>query len=235
MLVAAAFCPAPPLLVPAVASGAAAELDAVRRAVDQATRDLRAAQPDLLVVVGDGPRGDHPGGSVGSLAGFGLDVTVALGSGRAGNRGPTLPTSLTVGAWLLAHSGWSGAVTGVSVPPDLATPLSVELGEAVSARAQRVALLVLGESSARLDARAPGAFDPDAPLVHAGLSTALATVDRPVLLGLDEPTASRLMISGRVPWQLAVGASLAVTLRGRVIADEAPYGVGYLVASWTSR
>jgi hypothetical protein len=57
MLVAAAVCPCPPLLVPEVAAGAATELDTARAACTDALGVLSAARPDLLVVVGpaDGP------------------------------------------------------------------------------------------------------------------------------------------------------------------------------------
>ncbi|OSC55333.1 hypothetical protein B5180_40185, partial [Streptomyces sp. BF-3] len=49
MLVAAAVCPCPPLLVPEVAAGAAPELDAARDACLDAVGVLAAARPDLLV------------------------------------------------------------------------------------------------------------------------------------------------------------------------------------------
>jgi hypothetical protein len=44
------------------------------------------------------------------------------------------------------------------------------------------------------------------------------------------------MISGRGPWQVLDGASggdLTGRLTGRLLYDDAPYGVGYFVASWT--
>ncbi|MFD8069425.1 hypothetical protein ACFV3J_25735, partial [Streptomyces parvulus] len=52
MLVAAAVCPCPPLLVPEVAAGAAPELDAARAACADALGVLAAARADRLVVVG---------------------------------------------------------------------------------------------------------------------------------------------------------------------------------------
>ncbi|HBF82487.1 MAG TPA: hypothetical protein DD420_21920, partial [Streptomyces sp.] len=82
MLVAAAVCPCPPLLVPEVAAGAAPELDAARAACADAVGVLAAARPDLLIVTGAaGPEdeGAFPAGSSGSFAGFGVDLTVRLG------------------------------------------------------------------------------------------------------------------------------------------------------------
>ncbi|MGW6508255.1 hypothetical protein ACWGCP_12000, partial [Streptomyces niveus] len=52
MLVSAAVCPCPPLLVPALAAGAAPELDAARDACADALGVLAASRPDRLVVVG---------------------------------------------------------------------------------------------------------------------------------------------------------------------------------------
>ncbi len=251
VLVAAAFCPAPPVLVPDVASGAAAELDDVRSAALAAIDALGASDPDLLVLVGDGPQGEYPSGSSGSLTGFGVDLTVTLGSVSplvsSGLVSPTpMPVSLTVGAWLLARSGWSAPVAAVSVPDDLEADAASRDGQRWSVRADRVAMLVLGESSARLAPRAPGGFDPDAPAMHALVRDALATVDTQALLGLDPARARDLMVSGRVPWQVAAGAAgpsassgdrsaLPRGLRGELRADEGPYGVGYLVASWSTQ
>src|SRR5690606_32436916 len=55
-LVAAAVCPHPPMLVPQLAAGAAAELDALRAAAESAVRGRLRAGADGLVTVGGGPR-----------------------------------------------------------------------------------------------------------------------------------------------------------------------------------
>src|SRR5215469_16661147 len=56
VLVAAAVCPHPPLLVPEVMGAAGlrpgGEMDAVRSACDAAVTGLAAAEPDLVVVIG---------------------------------------------------------------------------------------------------------------------------------------------------------------------------------------
>ncbi|MFZ0323843.1 MAG: hypothetical protein WAN48_06895 [Actinomycetes bacterium] len=234
MLVGVAFCPAPPLLVPVVASGAAFELDPVRAAALKAIDAVLDATPDLLVVVGKGPAGEFRAGSVGSLAGFGVDLEVTLGAAAGRPELASMPPSLTVGAWLLSQTESAVPVVAVSVADDLTPHAAAEVGEALGRRADRVALLVLGESSACLDARAPGAFDPTAPRAHAVLRDALATVDVVALLALDRAEAARLMVSGRVPWQVAAGGARQVSMVGDLLLDDAPYGVGYLVASWST-
>ncbi|MEZ0161229.1 hypothetical protein AB8850_26065, partial [Streptomyces griseorubens] len=109
MLVAAAACPCPPLLVPEVAAGAAPELDAARAACTDALGVLAAARPDLLVVVGpdDGAGArEYSAGTPGSFRRFGVDLDVRLGQGD-GAAGGELPYGLAVGAWLLGRTGWA--------------------------------------------------------------------------------------------------------------------------------
>src|SRR5690242_15204593 len=110
MLVAAALCPCPPLLVPEAAAGAAPELDAARAACADALGVLAAARTDLLVVVGpaeQGGRGPHPQGTPGSFRGFGVDLDVRLGPGPGTAYDRTLPPSLAVAGWLLERTGWA--------------------------------------------------------------------------------------------------------------------------------
>ena len=98
-------------------------------------------------------------------------------------------------------------------------------------------LVVVGDGSAKRTEQAPGHVDADAGPFDEEVAAALAAVDVGGLLGLEPGRARRLMAEGRAPWQLAAGAvravgAAAVRWRGEVTYDEAPYGVGYLVASW---
>ncbi|WP_166020846.1 class III extradiol dioxygenase subunit B-like domain-containing protein [Streptomyces chilikensis] len=238
MLVAAAVCPCPPLLVPEVAQGAAPELDALRAACDEAVRALVEAKPDLVVVVGAGERDMlHEAGATGSLRGYGVptDVTLGEGEGEGEEGSAALPSALTVGAWLLARSNWAGPVRGYEVSPHgRSTPANGEDGVNLARSSERVGLLVMGDGSARRDVKAPGYLDERAAAVDAGIAKALATGDRDgfLLTGLDEALARDLMISGRSPWQI-LSAAHDDDLDCRLLYDDAPYGVGYFVASWT--
>jgi hypothetical protein len=232
MLVAAAVCPCPPLLVPEVASGAAPELDDLRVACDDALRAVLAAEPELLWVVGPGADYEmFSRGGVGSLLPFGVDLSLTLGAAAAEE---VLPPSLTVGAWLLARSGWSGPVRGIAVPDYLEPPLCGENGVHLAASATRVGLLVLGEGSARRSLKAPGYLDERAEDFDAVVARGLATADRGgELSGLDDELAFELMASGRAPWQVLSGAAAEGGLDAELLYQDAPYGVGYFVAAWT--
>ena len=80
MLVAAAVCPAAPVLVPEVAQGAAGELDDCRAACHDVIATMLAQRPDVVVVVGAGTHTQTlASGSPGSLEPIGVAVHVRLG------------------------------------------------------------------------------------------------------------------------------------------------------------
>ncbi|MBT2414945.1 class III extradiol dioxygenase subunit B-like domain-containing protein [Streptomyces sp. ISL-12] len=238
MLVAAAVCPCPPLLVPDVAAGAAPELDPARAACADALGVLAAARPDRLVVVGpaegSGPE-EYPQGTPGSFRGFGVDVDVWLGpGGDAVTPVRELPYGLAVGAWLLERTGWSDApVEGLGVGESLTAGECAALGRDVGARAGRVAMLVLGDASACRTVKAPGYLDERAAPFDAAVARALGAADLAALGALDQGLARELKVSGRAPWQVLAGAAENAALGGALLYEDAPYGVGYVVAAWS--
>lgn len=214
------MCPHPPLIVPEVACGAAPELDDLRAACAEAVRRLDA---DLIVVVGSGPHArDFGPDASGSLRPYGADVTVGGGD-------PVLPLSLTVGRWLLA--GRTAVYRAVA--EDASPESCARLGAELAGLAARVALLVMGDASACRTERAPGYLDERATGFDAEVARALADADTEALLRLDPGLAGELHAAGRPPWQVLAGAARDGRYAGELLADEAPYGVGYLVASWT--
>jgi hypothetical protein len=288
VLVTAAVCPHPPLLIPA-AMGAAGRGDAgpddagpdrdvpgeawpadvelreLRTCSIAAVAGLLAAGPDLLIVVGGAAQSAVYAGDVtGSLRPFGIPA--AAGSAESG--GPALPLSLTVGAWLLdqadekrplaagragrdrprgrpgdEHGGGPGHGHGGAVPwrrqlravaADLPPADCLRLGAELAGLAPRVALLAMGDASARKAAGVHGAADPAAERYDAEVAAALAAADPGRLAALDPALDGELMIAGRAAWQVLAGAAVGASLRGRLCCAVAPYDVSYLVASWES-
>ncbi|WP_189938315.1 class III extradiol dioxygenase subunit B-like domain-containing protein [Streptomyces sulfonofaciens] len=242
MLVAAAVCPCPPLLVPEVAAGAAPELDAARDACAEAVAVLAASRPDRLVVVGPVAGADRtpfPTGTPGSFQGFGVDLGVRLGApepdGARADR--VLPASLAVAAWLLGHAQWpSVPVSGLGVGDLLGTERCVSTGAEITAGPERVALLAMGDGSACRSLKAPGYLDARAAGFDAAAARALAAADAQALRAVDEELARQVQAAGRAPWQVLAGAAEGSAenpaLKGALLYDDAPYGVGYLVATW---
>ena len=212
MIVAAAVCPHPPVLVPELASGAASELDDVRSAALDSVSALIATGPDRIVVVGTGdlaqPSDESAGGT---LAGHGVDV-------RAGGDDLVLPLSLTIGAWLLDQAGWAGPRTYTT------TPVPTD---------DRVALLVMAGGSARRSLKAPGYLDERAEAHDAAIGAALDRGDADALASLDVHLADELLAPGPralvVLGEMTKGADVTARLRW----DGAPFGVAYWVADWT--
>ena len=217
-LVAGAVCPNPPLLVPELAAGASGELAELRDACRGAVRRLAAAEPDLLYVVGadTAPRARSfaPWGSVVDGA---LDVPEPL------------PLALLVGGWLTAGRHRSF----VAVDGALDTADCTEVGVALAGSAERVALLVMGDGSARRSRQAPGYEDARAEPFDRAVVDALARADAAALLELDPALAEQLMVAGRAAWQVLAGAAGEDLLDAAVLYDAAPYGVGYVVATWS--
>ncbi|MFI2436386.1 class III extradiol dioxygenase subunit B-like domain-containing protein [Streptomyces sp. NPDC018693] len=237
MLVAAAVCPCPPLLVPEVAAGAAPELDPARAACVDALGVLAAARPDRLVIVGpaeEDRRGVYPEGTWGSFRGFGVNLDVRLGRAAPAASEHRLPPSLAVAAWLLERTGWSDApIEGLGVGEPLAAERCIEVGRDIAARAERVALLVMGDASACRTLKAPGYLDERAAPFDASVARALVEADIAALKALDTELARELKASGRAPWQILAGAAEQADLTGALLYEDAPYGVGYLVATWS--
>ncbi|EXU64721.1 hypothetical protein Z951_29250 [Streptomyces sp. PRh5] len=249
MLIAAAVCPCPPLLVPEVAAGAAPELDGLRAECFEVIHALAAARPERLIVLGPADRagrGPHAQGAPGSFRGFGVEVDVRLAAPVAGDFGRegaadggssrSLPTSLAVGAWLLEHAGWDPVVPveGLGVGEPLAAERCIHVGRELAGRAERVALLVMGDGTACRTLKAPGYLDERAAAFDAEVARSLAAADTGALAALDEELAYELKAAGRAPLQVLAGAGEGARLKGELRYDEAPYGVGYFVASWSS-
>jgi hypothetical protein len=232
MLVAAAVCPCPPLLVPEVAAGAASELAALRAACAEAVAELVTAEPDLLVLVGEGPQAEvWTEGGAGTFQRYGVPFGARLPSGPVS--GPELSPALTVGAWLLTQAGVQLPTHACAVPADAPVDRMLGLGQGLAGLADRVGLLVLGDGSACRSVKAPGYLDDRAEAYDAQVARALGAADTAALAGLDPQLSAELLAVGRAPWQVLAGAGQGAGLEGRLRYDEAPYGVGYFVASWT--
>jgi hypothetical protein len=233
-VVAAAVCPHPPLLVPEIASGAAPELDDLRAACLAATDTLSTAS--AVVVIGSAPTPPaprlatitYPAAAGGSFAAYGAPG-VRFGAGD-----PVLPLSLAIGGWLLEQSKAAGLPRTYVAVPATATPHDcLRLGQEIAAGNDRVGLLVMGDGSARRSEHSPVHLHPRAEIFDTTVATALQHSDLDVLKALDPDLATELQAAGRAPWQALAGALEGTTLTPDLTYNAAPYGVGYLVASFT--
>jgi hypothetical protein len=233
----------------------------VRAACRAAVASLTRAEPDLIVVVGGAAAaGEYSGAAAGSLQGFGVPVTIGSGlpvlplsltvgawllcsCGRraAPDEAPAASRSLAAPA----QRPWPGpavaqeprvvagpAVRLRAVARDTPAPDCLRLGAQLAAAAPRVAMLAMGDGSARKATGVPGTPDPAADQYDAEVAAALAAADPGRLARLDAALDRVLSVAGRAAWQVLAGAAAGGQLRGTLRCAAAPFGVGYLVASW---
>ena len=240
-------------------SGDDARIPELRAACAAAVAGLAAARPGLMVIVGRADRtAEYESTAAGSLRDFGVPFSTGAGP-------PVLPLSLTVGAWLVRRFAAMAAdgtgprpsrppcrrIVAVAVAPwrlrlqavaaDMPTADCLRLGAELAALAPRVALLAMGDASARKAAGVHGAADPAAERYDAEVRAAFAAADPGRLARLDAALDDELMVAGRAAWQVLAGAASRGRGSGRRSAAArpdpfaaAPLDVTYLVASWAS-
>ncbi len=228
MIVAAALCPSPPLLVRAL-TGTELVLPELRLACEAAVSELLHAGPDLVVIVGAAADTRR------WVADERLDLALfAPGQGgRAASsaRRQQLPQAIGIGHYLLDEADYSGERLPQSVAYDEPAARCASLGAELAAVASRVALLVLGDGSARRGLKAPGYLDQRSAGFDAEVERLLRAGDVAGLLAIDPGLAKELMATGRPGWQVLAGALSAVKLATRIRYCDDPFGVAYLVAS----
>lgn len=225
---AVAWLPSPPLLIPEI-GGCGAGDDAVtglRKAVAAAVGVVTDAGPRTVVVLGPTDRPCRMAPPVArSWHGFGVGERPTAGGP------PLLPWQLAVGDWLLDHAGWEGErrylgvpVTAAGAPPELAAD-------------GPVGLLVLGDGSVCRGQDSPGGDDPRAAGWDARLAGVLAGGDLAGLRALDAEQGGQLGSTAAASFPVAAAllseGGGAAPARAEVTYDAAPYGVGYLVATWS--
>ena len=250
MLVAAALVPPTALLVPG-ASGATPVLGVERAAAVAAATALRAARPDVVVVVAPGrDAGRHAVGRLHpTLAAAGLDDARLGWTPRATyGRGPAVlvdETAGAVGVLLLDRAGWTGPVELVTV--GMAEPAALQALGARLVSGRSTALLLVGGLSARRGPDGPLETDERAALVDDATVSDLGDLGpaaRSRLAGVPPQLAVELAVSAWAPWQVLVGAVEAsdgspttgapttgapTTVRHHV---SAPFGATYATFSW---
>jgi hypothetical protein len=228
VITAAAICPHPPLLLRELTGGqdVAAHLRgtcaaAVRRLLGDADRVVAVGGADRT-----GRRDPAHQPPVRRL-------------GWTGSGAPELPLSLGIGRRLLDEAGWTKPVelVGVDGHADAAEVVRVaaDLGRDLGGANERVAVLVLGDGSARRGEKAPGFLDDRAVDVDEVIATALQHGDAAALAGLDPATAEDLLVHGRAALAVLgalVGAAQLTVVRPELCYRDDPFGVSYFVALW---
>jgi hypothetical protein len=226
VIISAALCPAPPLLAREL-TGADPVVPELRQACLNAAAGLLRARPDVIAVVGAGERtATWDGAAWLDLSRFAPGIGLAAADGA-----PVLPLPLGLGARLLEQAGYDGPRLLQLVGEDEPAGRCAELGAAIAGSAGRVALLAMGDGSARRGPKAPGYFDARSGPFDAEVERAVRVGDLDALLAIDEALARELMATGRPAWQVLAGALQGTKPATEISYRDDPFGVAYLVAS----
>jgi hypothetical protein len=136
------------------------------------------------------------------------------------------PLSLMIAEWLLRGRATNPTYVAIGADgrPESPWPETPE----------PIALLVMGDGSARRSLKGPGYLDERAQLFDDAVVAALAAGSVDGLADLDLALAAELLVGGAATWVAA--ANLIGTerhWRGEILYADAPYGVMYAVAFWS--
>lgn len=245
VLASVVFVPSAPLLVPAIAGPRADDTGPVRTATLAAGRGLADAA-SRWVAIGAADAGRSGRGPSGTFARFGVDVPVSLldpteseaDSGAVGiDR--DMPLTMLIAGWLRGEVG-VGEVTPLILPPDSSVDDCTRIGADARARIDAavgpVGVLVVGDGATSMTARAPGGgLRASSIVLQQRIVEALAGADRAALADLEAGECDAEGVSGRPAWQVAAALCADDDLDGELRYADAPFGVGYVVATWTPR
>jgi hypothetical protein len=226
VLSAIAIIPSAPVMVPELASGAAAEVADLREALFTAAASL----PDRWIAIGVGPADsvvEPP--QAGTFAGYGADVRVALSPERA--EAPTqLPLCALIAGWLRGQAKPEAHVEVRVYADDLDVDKALTHGRQLRAEiedaADPVGVLIVADGSNTLTAPAPGGYNPASVPVQDAVDDVLARGHIAALTALPSN------IVGRVAFQVLAGLAEPEPRSCEELYRGAPYGVGYYVGVW---
>lgn len=214
-VLAVAFLPHPPALLPGLTGGPVPELATMRSATYAALTAVLATGPETVLVLGSADTGHVRG-----LPGVG-------GPARAMPGGPL---SVAVADVLLDDAGWAGPRRRLVLPADPTDDDCAGIGAAIGGG---TALLVMGDGSACRHPDAPGGRHPGAVAADDAVAEALAAGDVAALAALDGELGVEVRAAGTGVWR-AVGQALGTwsVEEPTLTYYGVPFGVAYLVARW---
>ncbi len=226
MLSAIAIIPSAPVLVPELAGAAAGEVAELRAAMVAAV----SALPPRWVVVGIGTADVVVGPeSVGTFAGFGVDLVVRL-SPQATGQPVELPLCALIAGWMRdqAQPAACVEVRAYAANRDAGTALALGrvLRHEIDNAAEPTGVLIVADGANTLTPAAPGGHHPGDLEVQRALDDALACGDLAALSRLPG------QVVGRVAFQVLAGLAEPAPRSAKELFRAAPYGVGYFAGVW---
>jgi len=223
VLAAIALIPSAPVLVPELAGAAAAEVADLRAAVLTAT----AALPPRWIVIGAGGVDAVIAiSAVGTFAGYGADIRVALSPG-ADDPVAELPLAALIAGWARAQVNATAAEVRVYAEAgEAAVHCGAALRAELEASSEPVGVLVVADGANTLTESAPGGFDPDSVSAQKALDDALAAGDTEAVIRCATGAV------GQSAYQVLAGLAGPQPVHAKELYRGAPFGVGYFAGTW---
>lgn len=218
MITAVGLCPWPPVLVREL-TGTDPVLPELRHACAKLVDALISTAPEVIFVVGPGP------GTRTWAADSHLDLSLFAPLRRTS--ASSLPTPLGIGSYLLDQAQYEGRRVLQAVSTLASVGTCAGLGHRLATASDRIALLAMGDGSARRSLKAPGYLDTRARPFDATVVEALESADFRALERVSADLARDLMASGRIAWQTIAGALRSVPATVEVLYKDDPFGVLY--------
>lgn len=258
MIVFGGIVPASPLLLESVNPEHVHEAKRTRTALAEMAEELFAARPDTIVLFCDHMNGETDSFSVNvadpyhaSLKEFGdlgyaktypTDFMLADALQRSVRKSghaislitqTELPFTATVPlAFLTEHLP---DVHILPISPSTASPkehfeFGSALRESLISSPKRIAVIASGDGSHTRGDRAPGGNNPDGEKLDTLLATLVAQKNTAGLLTVDESLRTQVQDASYRQLVMLFGAFESTPVESRVLSEEAPFGVGALVA-----
>ena len=225
MLSSVAIIPSTPVLVPELVGAAAGEFEPLRAAVLAAAATL----PPRWLAVGVGETAVYRPERRGTFAGYGADVTVALGPGDPAAV-TELPLCALITGWVRARVAPGGRAEVRCWPAGTPEADARAAGAALRAELdddpEPVGVLIVADGLTTLTPSAPGGHLPESVADQGRLDAALAGGDAAALAGLPEA------VVGRAGFAVLAGLVGPGPHPAREYYRGAPLGVGYFVGTW---
>lgn len=255
--------PHPPLLVPDIGRGQEAAICATTEAMRKLAGELAQARPDALAIIsphGNGhgeAMGVFTGTSTsGDLKGWGdrtprraflndqhlasaiLDECAAahIAAQPLGEDGYELDHGVMVPMHFLAPRVENTPLLPLTfsyLPLETHFYFGKAIASAASRLGRRLAIIASGDLSHRLIPGAPAGYEPGGKVFDRQLVDAVAKMDSNAVLNLDPAFIERAGECGLRSITILLGAIEGLQAHPQVLSYEGPFGVGYLVASFT--
>jgi hypothetical protein len=226
VLSAIAIIPSAPVLVPELAGAAADEVAELRAAMIAAVAALPLNWVAVGVGAADGVVGPE---SVGTFAGFGVDLEVQL-SPHAIGQPVELPLCALIAGWIRAQAQPDARVQVRVYAENHGVETALALGRGlrgdIDASNEPTGVLIVADGANTLTPPAPGGYHPDDVDVQLALDDALACGDLATLTRLSAP------VTGRVAFGVLAGLAEPAPRSAKELYRAAPYGVGYFTGVW---